>query len=261
MENDAQLTMLYLIGIGLTTNQLTLEALHTIQTCSEVYVENYTSKYAQGEIQALEKIIARKITPLNRKGVEEDSEILIDKAQHHAVGLLVFGNPLTATTHISLLEACAEKKINYKVIPGISIFNYRGICGLDEYRFGRTTTFVFPQEGFEPLSTFDVIVKNKTMGLHTHCLFDLHPEKQRFMSIEEAITFLEHAASARDVNVSQWVGVGLAGMGSDAQLVHAGTLNELKKMTFNIFPQSLIICGDLNAYEHEALQKLGGLKW
>lgn len=261
MQNHAQLGMLYLIGIGLNPQQLTLEALHTIQTCSEVYVENYTSTYAQGEIQALEKIIAKKIIPLNRKGIEEDSNILIDKAQHHAMGLLVFGNPLTATTHISLLKACVEKKINYKIIFGISIFNYRGICGLDEYRFGRTTTFVFPQEGFEPLSTFDVIVKNKTLGLHTHCLFDLHPEKQRFMSIDEAITFLEHAASAREVNVSQWIGVGLGGMGNDAQQVRAGTLNELKKIKWEKFPQSLIIAGDLTPYEREALQKLGGLSW
>jgi diphthine synthase len=253
--------MLYLIGLGLSTNQLTLEGLHTIQTCSEVFVENYTSKYAQGEIAALEKMIAKKITLLNRKGVEEDADILIEKAAHAAVGLLVFGNPLTATTHISLLESCAEKKINYRVIPGISIFNYRGICGLDEYRFGRTTTFVFPQEGFEPLSTFDMIVKNKTLGLHTHCLFDLHPEKQRFMTILEAITFLEHAASARDVNVTQWIGVGLSGMGSDAQHVRAGTLNELKKETWNAFPQSMIICGDLHEYERNALQKLGGLTW
>lgn len=253
--------MLYLIGLGLSTNQLTLEGLHTIQTCNEVFVENYTSKYAQGEIQTLEKIIAKKITPLNRKGVEEDAEILIEKAAHAAVGLLVFGNPLTATTHISLLEACAEKKINYKVIPGISIFNYRGICGLDEYKFGRTTTFVFPQEGFEPLSTFDMIVKNKSLGLHTHCLFDLHPEKQRFMTILEAITFLEHAASARDVNITQWVGIGLAGMGNDAQQVRAGSLSELKKMKWSTFPQSMIICGDLNEYERNALQKLGGLKW
>lgn len=255
------LSMLYLIGLGLNTNQLTLEALHTIQTCSEVFVENYTSKYAQGEIQTFEKIIAKKITPLNRKGVEEDADILIEKAQHHAVGLLIFGNPLTATTHISLLEACVEKKINYKIIPGISIFNYRGVCGLDEYKFGRTTTFVFPQEGFEPLSTFDIITKNKTLGLHTHCLFDLHPEKQRFMSIDEAITFLEHAGSTREIPVHSWVGVGLAGMGSDAQQVRAGTLSELKKMTFNQFPQSLIICGDLNEYEREALRKLGGMKW
>lgn len=261
MQNHATLCMLYLIGLGLNPKQLTLEALHTAQLCEEVFVENYTSKYAQGEIQALEKTIAKKITPLNRKGVEEDAEALIERAQHHTIGLLVFGNPLTATTHISLLEMCAEKKINFRVIPGISIFNYRGICGLDEYRFGRTTTFVFPQEGFEPLSTFDMIVKNKTMGLHTHCLFDLHPEKQRFMDVNEAITFLEHAASARDTPLTSWVGVGLAGMGNDHQQVRAGTLSELKKMKWEYFPQSLIIAGELTEYEREALQKLGGLKW
>ncbi|MBM3281980.1 MAG: diphthine synthase [Candidatus Diapherotrites archaeon] len=253
--------MLYLIGLGLNANQLTLEALHTIQQCSEVYVENYTSKYSQGEITALEKIIAKKIIPLNRKGVEEDADILIEKAAHATIGLLIFGNPLTATTHISLIEECVEKKINYKIIPGISIFNYRGVCGLDEYKFGRTTTFVFPIEGYEPLSTFDIIIKNKTLGLHTHCLFDLHPEKQRFMTIDEAITFIQHAAGTRNVPIQGWIGVGLAGMGNDAQHVKAGSLHELQREKWNVFPQSMIICGDINEKEHESLQKIGGLQW
>ncbi len=253
--------MLHLIGIGLTPHQLTLEALHTIQACSEVFLENYTSAYAEGDIHALEKIIARKIVLLPRRGVEDESRVLMEKAKNEAIALLVFGNPLTATTHISLLEACAKERVNYRVIPGISIFNYRGMSGLDEYRFGRTTTFVFPQEGYEPLSTFDTIVQNQKMGLHTHCLFDLHPEQKRFMTIQEAVTFLEYAASARETNIARWVGIGMSGMGGNAQHVRAGKLVELKKEKWETFPQSLIICGDLTLYEKDALRALSGFSW
>lgn len=252
--------MFRLIGIGLNPRQLTLEALHAIQASDKVYVENYTSKFAEGDIQKLETIIQKPIHMLQRKDVEDYSESFLSESKTHSISLLIFGNPLTATTHISLLEYCKQEKISYEVIPGISIFNYRGICGLDEYRFGRTTTFVFPREGDEPLSPFDVIVKNKSMGLHTHCLFDLHPDAQRFMSVDEAIGFIRRAAQAREISTHDWIGVGLGGMGNSKQLVRAGKLDFLEKQIWNIFPQSLIICGTLQEYEHEALQKLGGMK-
>ncbi len=251
---------MYLIGIGLNPRQLTLEALHAIQACERVYAETYTSQYAHGDLQSLEKIIHQKIIPLQRKEMEEENDFLLKEAQKNTIAVLIFGNPLTATTHVSLLQECLNQKINFHIIPGISIFNYRGICGLDEYRFGRTTTLVFPEEGYEPLSTFDIILENKKRGLHTHCLFDLHPQKKRFMDMKEAMAFLEKTADARDTRTHHWIGIGLAGVGSPHQQIQTGHLTELKKNEWNVFPQSLIICGDLTPYEREALHVLTGWK-
>ncbi|MEK6821406.1 MAG: diphthine synthase [archaeon] len=253
--------MFYLIGIGLNPRQLTLEALHAIQRCSRVYVETYTSKYSEGNVEELEHVLHQKVIPRNREEVENGMKEMTEHARHESVALLVFGNPLSATTHHSLLMECVNQRVPYQVIPGISIFNYRGICGLDEYRFGRTCTFVFPQDGYEPLSPFDTIVANQKSGLHTHCLFDLHPEKQRFMTVPEAIEFIHHAAAARDVNVNAWTGVGLAGMGNAHAIVDAGKLSELSKREWTVFPQSLIVVGELTPYEREALQTLTRKKW
>lgn len=252
--------MFRLIGLGLNPRQLTLEALHAIQASEKVYIENYTSKFAEGDLKKLEAIIQKPIHALQRKDVEDFSEQFLEEAKIHHIALLIFGNPLTATTHISLLEYCKQEKIIYEVIPGISIFNYRGICGLDEYRFGRTTTFVFPREGDEPLSPFDVILKNKEAGLHTHCLFDLHPDQQRFMSVDEAIGFMKRAAKARDISTQDWIAVGLAGMGNPKQIVRAGKLDFLEKQIWNIFPQSMIVCGNLQEYERDALEKIAGMR-
>ncbi len=252
--------MFRLIGIGLNPRQLTLEALHAIQSSEKVYLEHYTSKFAEGDTKKLEAIIQKPIQLLQRTDVEDHAEQFLEEAKNHSISLLIFGNPLTATTHISLLEHCKQEKIHYEIIPGISIFNYRGICGLDEYRFGRTTTFVFPREGDEILSPFDVIVSNQKMGLHTHCLFDLHPDAQRFMSVDEAVKFVKRAAVARDIATHNWVGVGLGGMGNPKQIVRAGNLDFLEKQIWNIFPQSMIICGNLQEYEREALEKLAGMK-
>ena len=251
--------MLYLIGLGLNPKQLTLEALHAAQGCEKLFVESYTSAFAQGELGELETLLHHPIIPLFRSDVEEKNALLLESAKNKNIALLVFGNPLTATTHHALLQECAAKKIPFRVIPGISIFNYRGICGLDEYRFGRTTTFVFPQEGFEPLSVFDVILENRKIGLHTHCLFDLHPEKMRFMTISEAIEWMEHASHARNESIHDWMGVGLSGMGNTNGEAIAGTLSQLKKMQWKHYPQSLIVCGRLTEYERDALHTLG--KW
>jgi diphthamide biosynthesis methyltransferase len=98
------------------------------------------------------------------------------------------------------------------------------------------------------------------MGLHTHCLFDLHPDIQRFMTVEEAIQFIQRAAKAREVDLHEWVGVGLAGMGHTKQMIRAGKLDYLQKQPWNYFPQSLIICGQLQEYEREALEVLAGMK-
>jgi diphthine synthase len=253
--------MLYLIGLGLNPKQLTIEGLHAAQRCDTLYLETYTSTYSEGTRSQLETILHTKIIPRNREQMEDQMEELVKDSATKHIGILVFGNPLSATTHVSLLMECTAQKIPFRVIPGISIFSYRGMKGLDEYRFGRTTTFVFPQEGFEPLSTFDVIVENKKAGLHTHCLFDLHPEKQRFMTINEAITFIERASHAREVSTHSWIGVGIAGAGHVNEQWYAGKLGGLKKKEWTAFPQSLIICGELTPYEREALQTLTGNKW
>lgn len=250
--------MLRLIGIGLNPKQLTIEGLHAIQHSDSVYAENYTSAYSEGTIETLEGIIHQKITLLEREEIENKMEELTEKAQNQNIAILIFGNPLTATTHHSLIIKTKEKKIPTEIIPGISIFNYRGFTGLDEYRFGRTTTFVFPQEGYEPLSTFDIIVQNKKMGLHTHCLLDLHPDKKIFMSIPEAITWIEHASHAREIPIHDWIGIGLEGMGNKNQQIISGELQSLKKKKWGVFPQSLIICGNLTEYEKEAIRKMAG---
>src|SRR3989344_2754343 len=127
--------MLYLIGLGLRVEHLTLEALATIKECKALFVETYTSAYSQGTIEDLEKTIDKEILKLGRKAVEEGFDEILSAAKGTDIALLVFGNPLTATTHVQILLDAKEKGIECKVIPGISIVNYLPFTGLDAYRF------------------------------------------------------------------------------------------------------------------------------
>jgi len=250
--------MLYLIGLGLKTSHLTLEALETIKKCDQVFLETYTSQYAQGFARDLKELIGRDFLELGRKGVEENFESALLSASSNNIALLVFGNPLTATTHIQLLLDAKEKGIKTKVIPGISITNFVAESGLDEYKFGRTVTICYHAPNYEPDTFYKQIIENQKIGLHTLCLLDIKKDEnpQRMMNAIEAIEILEKIAKKKKQK-TKFSYVALIGMGSEKQKILNGEKNirEFKEIHY-IFPQSLIVLGKTNEKEVEALGKL-----
>ena len=112
--------MLYIIGLGLNENGISKEGLLAVSKCKRVYLENYTVNFPYA-ISQLEEVIGKKIIPLNRKEVENLS--LIDEGKKLDVTLLVYGSPLSATTHITLLDECKKSKVRCKVICSASVFD------------------------------------------------------------------------------------------------------------------------------------------
>lgn len=253
--------MLYLVGIGLNPKQITLEAIETLKASQSIYLENYTSRFAQGSVAELEKTIGKTIEPLSRKQVEEGFQSILEKSKKETVSLLVFGNPLIATTHIQIALDCQEQKIPFKVIPGISVLDLLGKTGLDPYKFGRISTIVFPQENYAPESFFDFIETNQKNGLHSLCLLDIQAEQNKLMSIPEAVTILQAIAKKRKATwFEKNLLIGLAGLGNANEQIVAGTADELKTKPFDQYPQSLIVCGKRNEKEQEALEKIWTVK-
>ena len=254
--------MLYLIGIGLKLNHLTLEALETIKMCDTVFLEVYTSQYAQGFADELRNLCGKNFLELNRTEVEEGFDSALLSANKNNIALLVFGNPLTATTHIQLLLDAKEKGIKYKVIPGISITNMIAESGLDEYKFGRTITICYHIPGFEPDSFYEQIKENQKLGLHTLCLLDIKKDQkpEKMMNSKEGIEVLEKIAENKKEH-NNWLYISLIGMGSEKEKIIAGhkAIFESKEI-YEVFPQSLIIPGKINEKEKECLEQLHGLK-
>lgn len=254
--------MLYLVGLGLKPSHITHEAIDVLKSSAEVFVENYTSQYSEGELKEIESLIGKPVAVIGRQEVENGSAELLKKAlpKKSAVSLAVFGNPMNATTHLQILLDAHEQKIPVKIIPGISIFEYVAFTGLDRYKFGRTTTIVFHEQDYEPESFYDAIIANKEAGLHTLCLLDIKRDENRLMEIKHAISTLEAIEERREKNVlGESILVGVAGAGSGAQQMKAGTLEQVRNFNFTSFPQSLIICGKLNEKEIEGLKLLCGL--
>ncbi|MFA5763294.1 MAG: diphthine synthase [archaeon] len=248
--------MFYLIGIGLKPKHITLEAISAIKDCNEVYLEKYTSQYVEGENAKLEEIIGKKVVLINREEVEVDFENKIKECKEKNIALLIFGNALTATTHIQLLIDAKEAGIDYKVIPGISVTNTIAESGLDEYKFGRTVTICYHLPNFEPESFYDQILANQKLGLHTLCLLDIKKDQanEMMMNANEAIAILEKIKAKRnDENNFEYLA--LVGMTNSNQKIVFGKekINKCKEVN-EIFPQSLIVLGKANEKEMEAIK-------
>lgn len=253
--------MLYLIGIGLKPKQITHEALEILKQCEEIYLETYTSVYSEGEVEELEEMIGKSVTALDRKDVEEGFDGIIESAKEKDIALAVFGNSLSATTHAQILIDAKNAKVKTQVFPGVSIMNYLGKTGLSEYKFGRTTTLVYPQENYAPESFYDVIKENKDAGLHTLCLLDIDVEKKLFMNIKDAIEVLEEIELRHNENIiKKSLLVAICAAGSENEKIVAGSSEEVKKMKLPR-PASLIVCGKLSEKEEEALATIYGVKF
>ncbi len=250
--------MFYLVGIGLKVENLTLEAKKVLSKADQVFLENYTSEYSEGLLKELESVIGKKFRVIGREGVETNFDSALASAKKNNIALMVFGNVLTATTHIQLLLDAKEKGVKYKIIPGISITNTIAETGLDEYKFGRTTTICYHSENFEPETFFDHILQNKKNGLHTLCLLDIKKDEKpsRLMNCREAILLLEKICSKRSEK-NDFEYVAMIGMQSEKQKILFGREKIFsEEETKTVFPQSLIVIGKMNEKEKEAVEKL-----
>ncbi len=251
--------MFYLIGVGLKPLHLTLEAKEAIGKCSRVFLDTYTSAYCEGSADDLREVVGREIIELNRKAVEEGFPLLLKDAKksNEDIALLVFGNPLSATTHVQLLLDAKEQGIETSIVAGISIYNFLGAIGLDQYRFGRTCTIVAPKENYEPESFYDVIERNFENGQHTLCLLDIEAEKDKMMTVGEALGILQKIERKRGKDILQKATlIGLFALGSKKEMVKVADLTKLQRSSFALFPQSLVIAAPLTEKEEEALGAL-----
>lgn len=248
--------MLYLIGLGLGDEKdITVKGLEIIKKCSLVYLEGYTSKL-QCSVKDLEAFYGKKIIIARRDDVEKDSNEILFAAKSKDVALLVVGDPMSATTHVDLLLRCKEQGIDCRVIHNASIFNAIGIVGLQLYKFGKTTSIVFPELNYKPETAYDVIKMNKRNGLHTLCLFDLKPEESRYMVVDEAIEILLSIENKRKEKVftEDTFCIGCARIGAKDAAIKSGKSKKLLKESFGRPPHCLIVPSRLHFMEEDALR-------
>lgn len=189
---------LFFVGLGLCDEEdLSYRASEVLRGCSHVFAESYTNLMREGTLERLGKKIGRKIVKLTREEVE-DEKIILEACASGPVALLVPGDPMTATTHISLREAAEKTGIETHILHAASIFSAAaGAAGLQIYKFGKTATITFWRKNFEPTSFIDLILENQQRGAHTLCLLDIDSGGMGAMKASLALDLLEKAQQKR----------------------------------------------------------------
>ena len=255
------LSELVFVGLGLHNEKgISLQGIEEAKTADHIFLELYTNLLPDFSTQRLEAIIGKKVQVLLRHELEEENGALILKAAEKGKTVfLVPGDPLIATTHVTLRIEAEKRGVKTRIIHGASIISaIIGLSGLHNYKFGKTVTIPFPENFSE--TPYNVIAQNKKLGLHTLCLLDLKIDEKRFLTINEALTTLLEIEQKRKEGIitPNTIAIGVARAGSNTPTLKADHVKALSKHDFGEPPQSLIFPGELHFMEAEALVTLAG---
>ncbi len=244
--------MLYIIGLGLNIRGISNEGLDAVSKCDIVYLENYTVEFPYS-ISDLEKVIGKKIIGVGREQVESDE--IVKKAKRENIALLIYGSPLFATTHISLLMSCKKAKIKTKIIYNASIFDAIAETGLELYKFGKISSM--PkwdiQKHFTPDSFLEYVEENNKINSHSLILIDIE------LKFKDALEELEIACKNKKDGKNNKLLldklVVCSNMGSDKSKIFYGKIKDLKKKKVSA-PFCFIIPAKMHFIEEESLKNI-----
>ncbi|MDP3966061.1 MAG: diphthine synthase [archaeon] len=239
--------MLYLIGLGLNERGISKEGLDAILKCKKVYLENYTVNFPYTEHQ-LEEVIGKKFKIADREKVEDLS--LVDESKKLNVALLVYGSPLNATTHITLINECKATGVKCRVICSSSIFDAIAETGLQLYKFGKVASMPSWQKNFEPDSFMKIVKENQKINAHSLILIDIGLE------FKKAFEQLKVTAKKEEVKLDRIVICQALGTRSSKILYRS--LEEAEGFTGVQKPYCIIIPSELHFLEKEVLENFSG---
>ena len=128
------------------------------------------------------------------------------------------------------------------------------------YKFGKTTSIVFPEENYFPETPYNVIKENLERGLHTLCLLDIRIDdnEKRFMTANEGLKILLELENRKKENVinEDTKAVVVARAGSLKPKLVYGKIKDLINYDFGEPLHCIIIPGKLHFMEEDALKYL-----
>ncbi len=237
--------MLYLIGLGLKENSLTEEALRLLKKVNKIYLEKYTSVFPYS-LSKLKSVIKKDIEELSREDIEGEEIVL--KAKLKNIALLVYGDALSATTHISLILKCKQKRIAFKIIHNSSVFTAIAETGLQLYKFGKTSSMPKWEKHFEPESFINYVKQNLSINAHSLILVDIGLE------FKEALNELDESCKDNKIKLDKIIICSC--LGTDKQKILYGTLNKLSRKKIKN-PFCIIIPSKLHFIEEKSLKRFG----
>ena len=234
--------MLYLVGLGLNEKGISLEGKEAVKKSKKVYLEGYTVEFPY-KLNKLEKVIGKKISNLNRDYVESDKLVL--EAKKRDISLLVYGSPLFATTHVSLIEECKKNKIKYKIIYSASVFDAIAESGLQLYKFGKIVSMPDWKNNPKTYSFLEIIKENKNAGTHSLILIDIG------LSFIEALKQLEESCKDKNFDIDKILVCSQLGFNSK---IYYDKIKNLKNKKIKA-PFCFVIPGKMHFMEDEVIKR------
>jgi diphthine synthase len=253
---------LVFVGLGLHDDLgISVKGLDEVKSADAVFMELYTSFLPGFSLQRFEQSSGKRVNLVSRTEIEEKGgQVILKAAENHKAVLLVPGDPLIATTHVSLRIEAQKQGVKTRIVHGASALSaVIGLSGLHNYKFGKSVTIPFPDQ--TPSETpYSVISQNRKLGLHTLCLLDIKAEEGRFLNIPTALKELLRIEEKRKESavVMNSLVVGIARAGSYDPALKAGFVRDVLAHDFGGPPYSLIFPGKLHFMEVEALATFAG---
>ena len=248
IPNTPKKGSLFLIGTGMTQNSLPADALAILKTADKIYLENYTVNFPYPK-EELEKNYNIKIQELSRQQVENES--ILQEAKSQNITLLVYGDSLSATTHIQLILEAKKQNIPYKVYHNASILTTIAETGLSLYKFGKTTSMPnWAEHTNKPTSFINYIKQNLSIDAHSLILTDIGLE------IKNAIEQLMESSEKENLELPEKI-IAISHAGTPEQKIFYDTPENLSNKNIPM-PFCLIIPTTLHFLEKETLERLEG---
>ncbi len=252
--------MLWFVGLGIEgCKGLGARAVEVLSGADAVYFERYTSPLPADETGALHDLLKKEVKVVPRWFIEDGREIL-NAARSADVALVVYGDPLIATTHLELRIRAEREGIATRVLHAPSaVTSIIGECGLQMYKVGRIITLVSEEKA--AANVYHTIYGNLLAGNHTLVLLEYDQEKNFFLDPKDAFRMLlesendqKHGVISEDV-----FAVVASRIGSTDQKIAAGRIGSLLELDFGAPPHSIIITGSLHFTEIDALKALSSV--
>lgn len=262
MRLDSEGAQLTFVGLGpLGADGVAPAAVAAVRAASAVFVDDYTAVLPADSLAFLEKARGAPIERLGRARLEDGAELLAAAAAPGGAVLLVAGDPMAATTHVSLRIAAVRAGTKVRIIFAPSITHTAfSEAGLQHYKAGRTVSVPYPDKGFSPTSPLARIAENRTAGLHTLVLLDIKADQGRYMTAPEGLrALLEMAAKGADGGLGpRTLVVAVERAGEANARARAGAVERLISLQYGPPMHCLIVPGALHFEEREALAALCG---
>ncbi len=248
---------LYLVGVGLYPDLITLRALKVLRDVDVVYLEGYTSTYP-GDLRQVMELVGRELRVVDREFIERRFEEVIEELREKNVAIAVVGDPLVATTHIANLVEVRRRGFEFEVIPGVGIIpNALTMAGLMIYKMGKVVTLMRELSRAELKYVYDVIADNDLRNLHTVVLLEFNAEEGVVMNVGEAVEKLLEAEKSFSKGVirEDRLAVAVSALGSPKARICPGRFSELRGYSYVHGPHTLIVVSPKPHFmEEEALE-------